>query len=144
MPCLVRERQANSADLWLRIFQEAGSVREGVTWPPDSWSAKNAQGRPLCVVVAWDAPTKAVIDAFLAHKALEAKWKSGSQAPMVDLRLMIVTTDGEKEDSMKSYAVNAGGRAWGKNEFLLSGAGTDKPAKIESASRALQAERPTP
>ena len=108
----VRERQASSADLWLHLFNSAFSSKEGHQWPPESWTALNAQGRPLCAVIAWDAPPKALIDAFLSHKALEAKWKPGNQL-IPDLRLLIVTLDDEKKELTEKYAKSAGGRAWG-------------------------------
>ena len=76
---------------------------DGVTFPPPNWP-KNKRGLPT-------------IDAFLEHKALEARWREGD-AVIPDLRMFMVPADLDRGQACSKYAKEACVRAWTKGRVL--------------------------
>ena len=81
----------------------ADGALDSVTFPPPNWP-KNKRGLPT-------------IDAFLEHKALEARWREGD-AVIPDLRMFMVPADLDRGQACSKYAKEACVRAWTKGRVL--------------------------
>ena len=89
---------------------------DGVTFPPPNWP-KNKRELPICVVAVWDPNSRTTIDAFLEHKALEARWREGD-AVIPDLRMFMVPADLDRGQACSKYAKEACVRAWTKGRVF--------------------------
>ena len=105
-------------------------------YPPSEWPT-NKQGCPICVVVVWDPNVKTTIDAFLDHKAREAR----GEAAIPDLRMLLAPTDGDKFQACYTYAKDACVRAWVKGDLIVGTAEhrTQKTAEHRTHDAAVRA-----
>ena len=87
------------------------------------------------MVVVWDPNAKTTIDAFLEHKAREARWSPG-EAAILDLRMFLAPTDGDRSQACYSYANDACVWAWVKGDLIV---GTNvKKTQPETAEHRTQ------
>ena len=84
---------------------------------PSSWPT-NKRGLPICVVVVWDPNVQTTIDAFLEHKAREARWRPGD-AVIPDFRMLLVPCSEDRSEACRNYAQDVCTRAWLKGHLYV-------------------------
>ena len=128
-----------ATETWAAMIAQGFST-DSSPYPPENW-AVNRKGQPICVVIVWDPNTKTTIDAFLQHKAQEARWREGDTI-IPDLRMLLIPQDADRGQACQSYALESCVRAWAKGELCIGDQTSD--AEHRTRPSTLSGDEPPP